>query len=209
VVKDHNLQGVDLDIEQPMELPMVTRLILRLKRDFGENFIITLAPVYSAMLPSNTRFLGLTRRLLNESDYPPADPLTAAVCRARNLMPNRRRNLSGFNHVDLERSEVGKLVSWYNVQMYCGWGYATQDYYDKVIDAGWKPERIVMGTVTSPAHGDGFQPVDQLVNTVKALKAKHGDKFGGLMGWEYYRSGSSDQPWEWVRKMGVAMGLAA
>jgi hypothetical protein len=199
---------MDLDIEQYMELPMVIRLILRLKKDFGTDFIITLAPVLPAMMPSSPKFVGLTRRMLNASDYPPPDALTAAVCRARNLMPNRRRNLSGFNHVELELSDAGKLISWYNVQMYCGWGEATVDTYDMIIKAGWKPERIVMGTVTSSAHGAGYQVINDLAQTLVALKSKYGEKFGGLMGWEYYNSGSSKQPWQWAKVIGQALGRA-
>ncbi|KAF3920362.1 hypothetical protein ABW20_dc0102003 [Dactylellina cionopaga] len=41
--------GLDLDVEEPMSLPGIIRLIDRLKRDFGEKFIITLAPVATAL----------------------------------------------------------------------------------------------------------------------------------------------------------------
>ncbi|KAL3469578.1 PhoD-like phosphatase-domain-containing protein [Aspergillus californicus] len=50
MIRRHNLDGVDLDVEEPMSLPGIVRLIDRLKADLGENFIITLAPVAAALL---------------------------------------------------------------------------------------------------------------------------------------------------------------
>lgn len=42
--------GLDLDVEEAMSLPCAIRLIDRLKEDFGREFLITLAPVATAML---------------------------------------------------------------------------------------------------------------------------------------------------------------
>lgn len=44
------LDGLDLDVEEPMSLAGIVRLIERLKRDFGPDFLITLAPVAAAMM---------------------------------------------------------------------------------------------------------------------------------------------------------------
>ncbi|EPS44770.1 hypothetical protein H072_1232 [Dactylellina haptotyla CBS 200.50] len=44
-----SLDGLDLDVEEPMSLPGIIRLIDRLKCDFGQDFIITLAPVATAL----------------------------------------------------------------------------------------------------------------------------------------------------------------
>ncbi|KAH9900415.1 glycoside hydrolase superfamily [Xylariomycetidae sp. FL2044] len=49
MIAGYNLQGLDLDVEQSMSLEGVIRLIDRLKADFGDDFIITLAPVASAL----------------------------------------------------------------------------------------------------------------------------------------------------------------
>ena len=43
------LDGLDLDVEEAMSLASIIRLIDRLKRDFGREFLITLAPVATAM----------------------------------------------------------------------------------------------------------------------------------------------------------------
>lgn len=49
VIKTYGLQGMDLDVEQSMSQSGITRLISRLHADFGDDFIITLAPVASAL----------------------------------------------------------------------------------------------------------------------------------------------------------------
>lgn len=43
------LDGLDLDVEEEMSLAGIVRLIDRLKADFGSDFLITMAPVASAM----------------------------------------------------------------------------------------------------------------------------------------------------------------
>ncbi|KAJ7496900.1 endo-beta-N-acetylglucosaminidase, partial [Mycena latifolia] len=48
-ISEFNLDGMDLDVEQSTSLSVITNLITRLKADFGDDFIITLAPVATAM----------------------------------------------------------------------------------------------------------------------------------------------------------------
>ncbi|MCJ1441994.1 MAG: hypothetical protein MMC23_002486 [Stictis urceolatum] len=49
MIESTPLQGIDLDIEEEMSLLGVIRLISHLKADFGEDFIITMAPVAHVM----------------------------------------------------------------------------------------------------------------------------------------------------------------
>ncbi|KAH8831537.1 endo-beta-N-acetylglucosaminidase [Flagelloscypha sp. PMI_526] len=49
VIRDYKLDGMDLDVEQWVSPEVITKLILQLKADFGDDFIITLAPVASAL----------------------------------------------------------------------------------------------------------------------------------------------------------------
>jgi chitinase len=52
-IRERRLDGLDLDVEEPMSLPGILRLIDRLHKDFdsqGKEFIITLAPVAAALL---------------------------------------------------------------------------------------------------------------------------------------------------------------
>ncbi|KAJ7169062.1 endo-beta-N-acetylglucosaminidase [Mycena crocata] len=48
-ITEFHLDGMDLDVEQSTSLSVIENLITRLKTDFGDDFIITLAPVATAM----------------------------------------------------------------------------------------------------------------------------------------------------------------
>ncbi|KAJ5875016.1 uncharacterized protein N7473_013129 [Penicillium subrubescens] len=50
MIKKYALNGLDLDTEEKMSLEGIIRLIDRLKSDLGDDFIITLAPVATALL---------------------------------------------------------------------------------------------------------------------------------------------------------------
>lgn len=64
LVRRHNLDGLDLDIEEEMSLPGVVHLIDRLKADFGQSFLITLAPVATALMAGRPHLSGFDYRLL-------------------------------------------------------------------------------------------------------------------------------------------------
>lgn len=49
LIRRYRLDGLDLDIEEEMSLNGIIRLIDRLKADFGPDFLITLAPVATAL----------------------------------------------------------------------------------------------------------------------------------------------------------------
>ncbi|KAM5537927.1 hypothetical protein V8D89_008403 [Ganoderma adspersum] len=49
VIATYHLDGLDLDVEQSVSPATVNHLIQQLKADFGDDFIITLAPVASAL----------------------------------------------------------------------------------------------------------------------------------------------------------------
>lgn len=50
LVRQRGLDGLDLDVEEPMTLAGIVRLVDRLKSDFGDGFLITLAPVAAALI---------------------------------------------------------------------------------------------------------------------------------------------------------------
>lgn len=67
MLRKRNFDGLDLDIEEPMSLTGVIRLIDRLRADFGPNFIITMAPVATALLPNQPHLSGpIEYRLLEQ-----------------------------------------------------------------------------------------------------------------------------------------------
>ena len=162
VIRKHNLNGLDLDVEEQMSIAGIVRLIDRLRADFGPGFLITLAPVATALLP---------------------------------MQPH----LSGFNYFELERMR-GHEIAWYNTQFYCGWGDAsTTLWYDAIMAAGWKAEKVVVGLVTNPRNGAGHVDWPRMEAVLRTLRGKH-TAFGGVMGWEYFNAlpGRRERPWEWV-----------
>ena len=165
VIRAHRLDGLDLDVEEEMALHAIVRLIDRLRADFGRAFLITLAPVATALLP--------------------AQP-----------------HLSGFDYFELERTR-GHEIAWYNTQFYCGWGDAsTTLWYDAIMTAGWKPEKVVFGLVTHPDLGAGHIDLSQMNSVLMTLRSRY-PKFGGVMGWEYFKAlpGARAGPWEWASSM--------
>ena len=58
VIRNHRLDGLDLDIEEDTSMGCAVRLIDRLRADFGPDFLITLAPVASGLLPGQPHLSG-------------------------------------------------------------------------------------------------------------------------------------------------------
>lgn len=155
----------------------------RLDKDFGPNFYITMAPVGTGMLPT----FGLN-------------------------------DISGINYQSLDAQATsttrpsGKLVSWYNVQLYNGWGDASsQVYYDLIIlYQQFAANRIVLGVLDSSHDGgSGWYSLATYQNTIKQLRANF-PTFGGVVGWEYFNAGDSDglaTPDLWVK--GISAALSA
>jgi hypothetical protein len=210
-IERHKLEGIDLDVEERMSIDGVRRLIRWLKRDFGKDFIVTLAPVYPAMLASHRRVSHLARRVLHPEAYTVPDPITASLCKCRNL--SNKRNLSGFSYIELAQTKEGKMIDWYNVQMYCGWGDpARPGSYEAIIETGWEPSKIVMGVVTNPGNGAGYRNANELEPVLQGLVKKYQD-FGGLMGWELFNAVTmpnvsiQQQGPPWVQAMATHMGV--
>ncbi|KAE9971435.1 hypothetical protein BLS_004433 [Venturia inaequalis] len=218
LIRKRSLQGLDLDVEEPTKLSTIQKLITRLKADFGSTFIITLAPVMPALLPRSPRLTSLTYRLLHPELPASESSIVRALCQARFLKSHK--HLSGFNHFELEASDAGKLVEWYNVQFYCGWGDASNTrFYEALVTAGWNPRKLVLGVVTNPGNGAGHVELEKLQDVVKTLATKYGNQFGGVMGWEYFnavrekdasRAESMQRPielpWMWAFDLAHVMG---
>lgn len=186
LISTYKLDGLDLDVEEAVPLYTMTRLIGRLRSDFGHDFLITMAPVATALIPDPN--LPLDQR--------PPRPVLASGRTPNPLYPTLP-HLSGFSYPQLECSVFGKEIAWYNTQFYCGWGDASStQWYDTIIAAGWNPEKIVMGVVTNPGNGTGHVAVEKLRDVCARLREKYKTTdagFGGVMGWEYFNSGDCDQ----------------
>lgn len=66
LITNFGLQGMDLDVEQPMSQDGINRLISRLKADFGPDFLVTLAPVASA-LENSSNLSGFNYKTLQST----------------------------------------------------------------------------------------------------------------------------------------------
>lgn len=66
LIRTRQLDGLDLDVEEEMSLEGIIRLIDALKADFGNSFIITLAPVASAMVRGLQHLSGFNYFSLEE-----------------------------------------------------------------------------------------------------------------------------------------------
>ena len=64
MIRQFGLNGLDLDIEEEMSLGGVTHLISRLRADFGPEFIITLAPVATALMEGRPHLSGFNYKWL-------------------------------------------------------------------------------------------------------------------------------------------------
>ena len=172
MVRAFALDGLDLDVEEDMPLWGIVRLITQLKKDFGGDFLITLAPVATAMegLPDQPVWLPEGMRF-------------------------RKMNISGFSYLELE-DVLGPSIAWYNTQFYCGWGdLTTTSQYERILAKGWHPEKVVIGCSTSERNAAGWIPDDVLHPMLERVKQLDG--FGGVMGWEYFQSvGNADMSGE-------------
>ncbi|KAM5458361.1 putative chitinase [Microsporum audouinii] len=66
MIRAHGLDGLDLDVEEDMSLEGIVRLIDSLKSDFGDDFIITLAPVATALVRGLRHLSGFSYFALEE-----------------------------------------------------------------------------------------------------------------------------------------------
>ncbi|GAB7338317.1 hypothetical protein MBLNU457_4628t1 [Dothideomycetes sp. NU457] len=64
LIRTQHLDGLDLDVEEPMSLQGIIRLIDRLRTDFGPSFLITLAPVATALVPGQKHLSGFSYHAL-------------------------------------------------------------------------------------------------------------------------------------------------
>lgn len=175
------VNGVDLDIELrlPSVLSMntVLELLNSIAQDMGDDFIITMAPVPTDF----TLGQGLGPISWN---YSVLDAAAVSSSKAN-----------------------GKLVDWYNVQFYDGYGDpGNTTLYGDILQKGWDGDRIVLGLATYDL--EGWYPLTDYQAIVQDLVKEYPD-FGGVDGWEYGLAGLDEpealEPWEWVAGIGTAV----
>jgi len=162
---DHGLDGIDLDIEETDTLDNIVTLIQQLRSDFGEEFIITLAPVASALKGGEDPFSGITYSDLeknygdaidwynaqfyssygsmkNTTDYDaivtgcPLDPSRLVA-----IILTNEDNGSGWVELDTVKSTVRQLLKKYSGRRYGGrfGGIAGWEYFNSQPDTPGEP----------------------------------------------------------------------
>ena len=61
------IKGIDLDIEEPVSLPNIKKLINQIVQDFGTEFIITMAPIAPSLITDGSSMAGFNYKELYQS----------------------------------------------------------------------------------------------------------------------------------------------
>jgi hypothetical protein len=183
MLREHNIQGLDIDIEESVPISMPLRLLRQLNADMGTDFILTMAPVASALLRNGSGLHGFPQKDMDDQALEPSRPNGKLV--------------SWYN------------AQFYNGW---GDASSTTMYDQIISEGGWSPDRIVMGVLTNPGDGgSGFVKLPTLKSVVGSLGAKHAS-FGCAVGWEYWAAGTGDgmqYPWMWVKELGDVIAMFA
>ncbi|KAN0110779.1 glycoside hydrolase family 18 protein [Hyaloscypha variabilis] len=184
LIQTYHLDGLDIDIEEPVSLSVPLRLLNALYRDLGPSFLLTMAPIASALLSEDaTNLSGFS--------YFALDALATVPGSDTKLI--KWFNAMFYGHFP-------KGPPYYEDVVEAGWG--SERVVMGVLDSadGGQP--------------NGFLRVERLGERVAELRALYEGKdgFGGVAGWEYFDAGSSDgydgevvQNWEWVKRVGVVL----
>jgi len=116
-------------------------------------------------------------------------------------------NLSGFSYQKLYAGPEGSKIAWFNGQFYSGFAtLASPTDYQRVVNAGFPPNKVVAGMISNPADGGGFVPIKTVASTVNTLVAQY-PVFGGVADWEYFNAlpGNTANPAAWAVDMALAM----
>jgi len=162
-------------VEENVDISVLVRLLKQLNSDLGENFILTSAPVASALTASGGN--------LNNVSYSQLDSQATDAGRPNGKLINWY-NAQCYN-------------GW--------GAASSSNTYTSIINNGWSPNRIVMGVVDSGNDGSGFVPLSTLNSVISTLRGDYGTNFGGVFGWEYFDAGTGDNlssPWQWVKQIG-------
>jgi hypothetical protein len=182
ILRQYHLDGIDLDIEEPVSVSVPLRLLRYLRRDMGPEFILSMAPVATSLIyNSSEKISGFSYFDLdsNATDLIRGDKLVSWY---------KTQFYSGFGDS------------------------STPETYQYITSKGWDPARVVMGVLDNPNDGHGFVATKYVVDTIKKLRALYptfGGIYGwdyfdaGLA--EPVAEDSVAEPWQWVLKIGDAL----
>ncbi len=104
-------------------------------------------------------------------------------------------SMAGFNYKTLYESPEGKHISWFNTQCYYSFSKNT---YDKIINNGYPPEKIVMGMESGQFDKNTFQTALQEVHNI----ITEYPTMAGVYDWEYLDAPPDEKdPSKWASLM--------
>ena len=103
--------------------------------------------------------------------------------------------MGGFSYKDLYNSYEERLIDWFNVQAYDSFSFET---YDKIIQNGYPPEKIVIGHESGQFTKDTFHIA---INEVSKIVKKY-PSMSGVYDWEYLNAPPvENDPSQWAHRM--------
>lgn len=173
MLRTHNLDGLDLDVEERMSLQGVIRLIDRLRTDFGPGFLITLSPVATALVRGQRHLSGF--------DY-----FALEAQRGNEIAWYNAQFYCGWG-------DASNLLH-YDVIVANGW-----DPSRVVMGLSTAPE--CAGFVPLSRTRDVLKVLRTAYPSSSSSSSSASVAgFGGVAGWEYFFSepGGKAAPWEWA-----------
>lgn len=186
VIRQYRLQGLDIDVEQPMSLRGIVRLVRALRADFGPEFDITLAPVASALMRGGWANLS-------GFNYTELETIVGSEIAWYNA-----QFYNGFGSMATPAAYESAVTA-------PGTGFFPPD---KVLagqvttpksGSQWTPFPIFNATIRTLMER---YPPTRTVNPDDGSVSVEGG-FGGVMGWEYFdgEPGGTEKPWVWAQIM--------
>lgn len=149
------IDGLDLDIEEPVTLDNIQMLINDIHLEYGNDFIISMTPLTASLT----------------TDEP---------------------GMGGFSYKDLYISDVGKYITYFNVQCYETFSV---DNHNDMIKNGYPADMINMGMISS-------MNLNAVLDTIKQIVS--GDNMlAGVYNWEYFDSppDAEKNPAQWSKEI--------
>ena len=178
-IQYHNIDGLDLDIEEEVDISCPLALLDRLNSDLGCDFLLTMAPVGAALVPNNNNPSGF--------DYPTMDAQANDANRPNGKLVNWY-NAQFYN-------------GW-------GDASSDAQYKQFIASGNWDPSRVNLGVLDNSGDGSaGYVSQSQLTDVVVQLCTDY-STFGGVAAWEWFDAGKADgdaNPWQWDQDISDAL----
>ena len=110
------------------------------------------------------------------SDFGPEFTITMAPISSS--LEEDGSSMAGFNYKELYTSKEGESIAWFNTQCYYSFSKNT---YDRIIQNGYPPEKVVMGMESGQFSKNTFQNAIQEVKNI----IKEYPTMSGVYDWEY------------------------